>query len=125
MSTVSRFWSEIEKIKIAFDGISFACYMIDKESRIAEIDGDFSLKQALFEVSGDINAKWMANTDAEEGKVEVEEGPMPPGVTCRLPYITPGGISTMSDKQIKMYWSQVMQTVVGKYQLGYDSNRPK
>ena len=45
------------RLKNAFDNLKFACYVIDKESQIAEIDGDLCLKQLLYEASDVMNVK--------------------------------------------------------------------
>ena len=121
-----RFWVEIDKIKKMFanDPFIFGFYVIDKQNMYAEIDGDKYLKQQLFDTSSLINAKWKKEME----KPSENSGPTvirPEGTSCWLPKLPLGGISSMTDKVLKSYWSRTMRSLLPdrKGNLGYDTYR--
>ena len=121
-TSLARFWVSIEKLKRQFDGepMSFGVYVIDEENKVAEIDGDQSLRQVLFEVSSAINNKWNA-TKRKEGLSSTTTAT--PDSERRLPPLPPGGISSLTDKEIRLYWGAVMPVLLPerKNDMGYET----
>ncbi len=50
---LTKFWTEIKKVLHNFSNndLFFGFYIIDKEHKVVEIDGDSCLKKLLFEAS--------------------------------------------------------------------------
>ena len=126
-----KYWMDVEKLCKAHekDGLVLGFYVIDKKRNVAEIQGDPLLKQLLHDAGSKINKKWKLNegnppTTATDDPSE-KEGIKPAGATVWLPYLPEKGIEGMTDRQLKMYWSVVMRTVLPKRQrnLGYDTTK--
>ena len=119
-----RFWIEIDKLRKSFenDGFVLGFYVIDPENGVAEIDGDKNLKKLLFDVSPHINAKW--SRESERSSLTPQHV-RPENTSCWLPFLPPGGISAMTEKTLKLYWSPVMRAVLPerKSNMGYDTHR--
>ena len=124
---ISRFWAEQKKVEKMFedDGLVIGIYVIDTNNQTCEINGDHALKKALYDASSQINFNWKSESKAAPTAptaLPSKEGSKPPGAKCWLPYLPPGGIANMSDKTLRMYWTQVMNAVLDdRKNLGYDS----
>ena len=119
-----RFWVEVDKLRKNFvnDGFAIGMFVIDPENSIVEIDGEKTLKQLLFEVSPHISSKW--RHEREKALVQPQRV-QPEGTTCFLPHLPPGGISAMTEKIVKTYWTVVMRAVLPdrKNNMQYDTHR--
>ena len=107
------------------DGLVIGIYVIDTSNQNCEINGDRALKKVLYDASSQINRSWNAESSAALTSQSSKEGPKPEGAKCWLPYLPPGGIEKMSDKILRLYWSQVMRSVNEdrKRDMGYGSHR--
>ena len=122
---ISRFWTEQKKLEKMFedDGLVIGIYVIDTNNQTCEINGNHALKKALYDASSQINSNWKSESKAAPTAPPSKEGMKPPGAKCWLPFLPPGGIANMSDKTLRMYWTQVMNAVLDdRKNLGYDSH---
>ena len=95
-----------------------AVVTIDVRNGIMEIDGHGKLKKILFEISPYIIMRWR-ETDPGPNIVELK----PEGAKFFLPFLPLGGINAMTLATLLIYWSPIMQVVVGHRALGYQSIR--
>ena len=119
-SSLSNFWQEIDKCKSLFESenLSFGIFAIDEENNVIEIDGSTQLKKILFDVSPSIISKWKSANPTRSAS-----STQPPNTKCFLPFLPPGGISKMNDKQIRRYWKVVMRALLPdrRRDLGYET----
>ena len=112
----------MEEAKKALKKMESDCYggvlIVDICNNTLEIEGHPKLKQILFELSPQIIKRWMESSTSPNQTEKVPEG-----AKYFLPYLPLGGINSMSITIIELFWSKVMQIVVGHRALGYESLR--
>ena len=81
--------------------------LIDKKNGFAEIEGEKSLKEIMFEVSSYVLKRWKSMNE----KKPSEEPKMPEGAKWQLLFLPPEGIDGLTYTTLLPLWVPVMAIV--------------